>query len=101
MLSSIAAIKSATKGFANGGIVPHAANGWMVPGNDHSDRTMIAASSGELILNRAQQGVLASQLQDVANGGGYTPSHISGEQIYIALNRYTRRTGKGELVTWR
>ena len=87
--------------FANGGIVPHAANGWMVPGNDHSDRTMIAASSGELILNRAQQGVLASQLQDVANGGGYTPSHISGEQIYIALNRYTRRTGKGELVTWR
>jgi len=87
--------------FANGGIVPHAANGWMVPGNDHSDRTMIAASSGELILNRAQQGVLASQLQDVANGGGYTPSHISGEQIYIALNRYTRRTGKGEIVTWR
>ena len=87
--------------FANGGIVPHAANGWMVPGNDHSDRTLIAASSGELILNRAQQGVLASQLQDVANGGGYTPSHISGEQIYIALNRYTRRTGKGELVTWR
>lgn len=86
--------------FANGGIVPHAANGWMVPGNDHSDRTLIAASSGELILNRAQQGVLASQLQDVANGG-YTPSHISGEQIYIALNRYTRRTGKGELVTWR
>lgn len=87
--------------FANGGIVPHAANGWMVPGNDHSDRTLIAASSGELILNRAQQGVLASQLQDVANGGGYTPSHISGEQIYIALNRYTRRTGRGELVTWR
>ena len=87
--------------FANGGIVPHAANGWMVPGNDHSDRTLIAASSGELILNRAQQGVLASQLQDVANGSGYTPSHISGEQIYIALNRYTRRTGKGELVTWR
>lgn len=87
--------------FANGGIVPHAANGWMVPGNDHSDHTLIAASSGELILNRAQQGVLASQLQDVANGGGYTPSHISGEQIYIALNRYTRRTGKGELVTWR
>lgn len=87
--------------FANGGIVPHAANGWMVPGNDHSDRTLIAASSGELILNRAQQGVLASQLQDVANGGGYTPSHISGEQIYIALNRYTRRTGKGEIVTWR
>lgn len=87
--------------FANGGIVPHAANGWMVPGNDHSDRTLIAASSGELILNRAQQGVLASQLQDAANGGGYTPSHISGEQIYIALNRYTKRTGRGELVTWR
>lgn len=103
IITAIEAISAADfiKPFANGGIVPHAANGWMVPGNDHSDRTLIAASSGELILNRAQQGVLASQLQDVANGGGYTPSHISGEQIYIALNRYTRRTGKGEIVTWR
>lgn len=103
IITAIKAISAADfiKPFANGGIVPHAANGWMVPGNDHSDRTLIAASSGELILNRAQQGVLASQLQDVANGGGYTPSHISGEQIYIALNRYTKRTGRGELVTWR
>ena len=87
--------------FARGGIVPHAANGWMVPGNDHADRTLIAASSGELILNRAQQGNLASQLEGGAADGNYAPSHISGEQIYVVLNRYTRRTGKGELVTWR
>ena len=58
-------------------------------------------NSGELILNKAQQGNLASQLQDNERGGGYTPSHVSGEQIWIALNNFTRRTGRGELVTWK
>ncbi|MBQ4388003.1 MAG: hypothetical protein II822_10430 [Prevotella sp.] len=88
-------------GFSHGGIVPHAASGYMIPGNDYSDRTPVLAQSGELILNRAQQGNLASQLSGQGAGGGYTPSHVSGEQIWIALNAFTKRTGKGELVTWK
>lgn len=89
--------------FANGGVV-RAAGGFsgIVPGTTYSgDQIPAMLNAGEVVLNRAQAGNLAAQFQDSANGGGYTPSHISGEQIYIALNRYTRRTGKGELVTWR
>ena len=93
MISTISAIKSATAGsYAEGGIIP---------GNHYSgDQQWAQVNAGELILNRSQQNSIAAQLQDTERGG-YTPSHISGEQIYIALNRYTRRTGKGELVTWR
>ena len=90
--------------FAHGGVVPHAANGFagMVPGTHYSgDVTPIMANAGEVVLNRAQAGVIANQLEAGGQQGGYTPSHVSGEQIWIALNAYTRRTGKGELVTWR
>ena len=91
--------------FARGGVVPHAANGFAgtVPGNHFSgDVTPIMANAGEVVLNRAQAGVLAASFENQGGGGGgYTPSHVSGEQIWIALNAYTRRTGKGELVTWR
>jgi hypothetical protein len=89
-------------GFANGGVVPHAASGFMVPGTHYSgDVTPIMANAGGVVLNRAQAGVIANQLEAGGQQGGYTPSHVSGEQIWIALNAYTRRTGKGELVTWR
>ena len=85
--------------FARGGIVPHAAGGWVVPGNDHADRTLIAASSGELILNRAQQGNLASQLEGGAIDNLHLSATITGEQIRLALNNNSRRTGNGEYVT--
>ena len=92
MVSTISAIHSAT-GYANGGIVE---------GNTYSnDQIPAMLNAGEVVLTRAMAGNLASQLQDSGSGGGYAPSHISGEQIYVVLNRYTRRTGKGELVTWR
>lgn len=93
MLTTIASIKSATKGsFAEGG---------MVKGNSYSgDQIPIMANAGEIVLNRAQTSSIAGQLQ--GNGGGnMSPSWISGEQIYVAMNRYTRRTGRGEIVTWK
>ena len=86
--------------FAGGGVA-HAARGMRVPGNYMSgDQVPAMLNSGEVVLNRAQTGNIASQL---AEGGqaGYTPSHVSGEQIYIAMNRYLKRSGKGEIVTWR
>ena len=92
MISTISAIHSST-GYAEGGIV----KGNQYSGDNIPGGAMLNA--GELVLNRAQQGNLASQLQE--GGGGYSPSHISGEQIYIALNRYTQRSGKGEIVTWK
>lgn len=85
--------------FARGGIV-HAANGF-VPGNRYSaDDIPVAVSSGELILNRAQQGAVASQLQDNQRRASQVP-YVSGENIYAGLSNYLRRIGAGEIVTWR
>jgi tetratricopeptide (TPR) repeat protein len=87
--------------FANGGVV-HAAGGFVVPGNYNSgDLVPAALSSGEVVLNRAQQGVIANALQQEQRGGGNGMARVSGEQIWLALNAYTRRTGQGEIVTWK
>lgn len=86
--------------YAHGGLV-HAATGYVVPGNDHADRTLIAASSGELILNRAQQGVIASQLENGNGGGMRVVGEIQGEKIVLVANRFLKRSGQGELVTWK
>lgn len=88
MLSSIAAIKNATH-FAQGGIVG---------GNDYTDNTQIMVSSGELILNRAQQGNLASQLEGGGIGNLHLDTVISAEDIRLVLNNNGRRTGLGEYV---
>ena len=90
MISTISAIKSATAGsYAEGGIIP---------GHDYNDGLIANVSSGELILNRAQQGVLASQL------AGSAPiiqieGVISGEDIRLVQKNNNRRTGRGEYVT--
>ena len=103
IVSAIEAISAADfiKPFARGGVV-HAAGGYKVPGNHYSgDNIPALLDAGEVVLNRAQAASLASDLQSGGGAGGYRPSYISGEQIYIAINRYTKRTGKGELVTWK
>lgn len=88
--------------FARGGVV-RAAGGYVVPGNYNSgDMVHAALTSGEVVLNRAQVGNLASQLQESGGGGGggVQVARISGEQIYVALDRYLKRSGRGELLTW-
>lgn len=88
--------------FKNGGIVPHAAAGYRVPGNDYADMTPIMVSSGEVILNKAQQGNLLSQMQQARDSDhGEIVARLSGEDILLVANRHLRRTGKGELVTWK
>lgn len=62
--------------WANGGIV-HAAGGWAgtVPGDSYSgDLVPAMLNSGELVLNRSQQGVLADALTD----GGRTEVVVRG-----------------------
>ena len=91
MVTTIAQIRSSTSGYAQGGIVD---------GNSYSgDNIPIMANAGELVLTKAAQASLANHLE----GGGMSglgPSRISGEQIYITLNRYLKRSGQGELMTW-
>ena len=91
MISTISAIKSSTAGsFANGGIVP---------GNNHSDGLIANVSSGELILNAAQQNAVASRLQQNSSSNMRLEAVISGEQIRMVLNNASRRSGRGEYVT--
>ena len=94
MLSSIAAIKSATGGFEYGGIVP---------GNhytgDNLHTTDYGINSGELVLTRAMQGNLASQLTGNGLGGMQLEAVVSGEQLRFVLNNNSRRRSKGEYVT--
>ena len=97
--------------FAHGGLIGRAAGGMMIPGNSLSgDRLrlpvdgglgMIGVNSGELILNRAQQGNLASQLEGGGIGNLHLDTVISGEDIRLVLNNNGRRTGRGEYVTTR
>ena len=99
-IQSVVAIKSILP-FANGGIVPHAAGGYMVPGNYYSgDVTPIMANAGELILNKSQQNNIASQLTQ-AGGGGRLVAKLKGRDILISLERELSETGKGQLATWR
>lgn len=87
--------------FARGGIVPHAATGLVVPGNDHADRTPALVSSGELILNSAQQNALANELQ----GGGLRNlrlrTEVSGRNLIVVIENDLAARGKGQLVTFK
>lgn len=89
-------------GFSQGGIVPHAANGYFVPGNHYSgDVTPIMANAGELVLNKAQQGNIASQLEGAGLRNLRMSAEVKGEQIVLVANRYFKRTGQGEILTWK
>jgi hypothetical protein len=102
MISTISAIHSAT-GYAQGGIVD-GSNGGFVGGSAFSGDQVgnVRLNSGELVLSRSQQFALASQLEGDGNQGT-TPSrpYVSGEQIYLGLNNYLRRSGRGEIITSR
>ena len=96
MATAISTVHSLT-GYAQGGIVD---------GNSYSGDNMMfggdglyGLNSGELVLTKAMQGNLASQL----SGGAQNlqlDGVISGEKIHIVHNRYLKRTGQGELLTW-
>lgn len=78
-----------------GSIVGAFDTGGIVGGTSYKgDRLTTNVSSGEMILNRMQQRNLFNALQ----GGGApaiaTTVGVRGEDVYIALNNYMRRTNK-------
>ena len=92
MISTISAIHSTT-GYADGGIVK---------GNRMSgDQVPAMLNSGELVLNKFQQQVLAANLQAGGLQGLQLEASVHAEQIRLALNNNGKRTGRGELVTWK
>ena len=87
MISTITAIKSVTSAgkFAEGGIVP---------GNNYNDGLVANVSSGELILNRAQQDSIAAQL---SSGNPFAnlqlTTKVQGTDLLIILNNANRSMG--------
>lgn len=99
MLSSISAIKQATSGFANGGVIPgNSMSGDNLRGMT-PDGTIYGLNSQEIILNKAQQGNLASQLTDSAVQGFGGQPYVEGEKIFLGMDNSSRRMGRGEIVT--
>ena len=94
---------------AHGGLVGKAAGGMLIPGNNFSGdnlrlplmggRGMIGVNSGELILNRSQQDSIAQQLSVDTGRTATSQPYVSGEMVYLAVNNFLRRTGKGEILT--
>jgi hypothetical protein len=102
MIATISQIHAST-GYAQGGIVK---------GNSYSGDNvlgqvggyggeLVGLNAGEVVLTKAMQGNLASQLQ----GGGLNNMHLSasvkGEQLILSINNTGKRIGMGELVFWR
>lgn len=100
--STIKSIPMIGWALARGGVVK-AAMGYEVPGNHYSgDMVPALLNSGETVLNRAQSGILAAQLEGTGNGfkNGQIVGVIEGERLKLVLNNHFRRIGQGELVTW-
>ena len=85
-------------GLAGGGIA-HAANGFIGGNTFSGDQIPIMVNSGELILNKAQQGNLASQLSDGGLSQLQLEAIVTGEDLRFVINSNGRRTGRGEIVT--
>ena len=94
MISTIAAIKSATSGgYANGGVIPgNSFSGDNMRGMLPSGE-MVGLDAGELILNRAQQGAIAGQLNSHPMGNMRLSTEISGTNLRIVMNNDNRSKG--------
>jgi len=110
LISSIQSVKSIPIigwALANGGIAGglggrrliHAAGGTVVGNTYSGDQIPAMLNAGEVVLSKAQAGVIASDLQ----GGGMQNMNlqavVTGEQLRFILNTNSRRRGKGEYVT--
>jgi hypothetical protein len=99
-VQTTASVVDAIIPFARGGVVK-AASGTVVGNTYSNDQILTALNAGEVVLNKAQTAALAASFSNEGADAGSGPSFITGEQIYVVLNRYLSRIGEGELVTWK
>ena len=94
LISTVSSIHNIT-GYAQGGIVQ---------GNTFSGDQVgpVMLDAGEVVLNRSQVGNLAAQLEGSGNSSvGNSHPYVSGEMIYLGMNNYLKRSGRGEIITSR
>ena len=94
MIATISSIHSAT-GYAQGGIVQ---------GNSYSGDNLYGGpdamvNAGELVLTKAQQSTLASQLQGNGLQNMNLSGRIKGTDIILSIDRSLKLEGK-QLLTW-
>lgn len=106
-VQSVKAIPIIGWALANGGIAGglggrrliHAAGGTVVGNTYSGDQIPAMLNAGEVVLSKAQAGIIASDLQ----GGGMQNMNlqavVTGEQLRFILNANSRRRGKGEYIT--
>ena len=96
--------------FAGGGIIKAA--GGTIVGNSYSGDNLrgigpggqlYGLNAGEVVLNRAESGIIASALDGAGSGfkNGTIVGVLEGEKIKLVLNRHYQRIGEGEVMTWR
>ena len=85
-IAAVVAALATMKKFATGGIVG---------GNStHGDRNMVRVNSGEMILNKAQQGTLFSMLNGKGSVGGNVEFKIRGADLVGTINNYSKKISK-------
>lgn len=90
------AVMSALAAFA---AIPSFAEGGVVPGSNFRDGIAARLSSGEMVINPADQKKLFDSIHSGnLGGGGSSRSVITGEQIVMVVNNYGRRTGRGTIL---
>ena len=79
--------------------IPSFAEGGVVPGANFRDGIAARLSSGEMVINPADQKKLFDSIHSGnLGGGGSARSVITGEQIVTVVNNYGRRTGRGTIL---
>ena len=77
----------------NGGMV-HAASG-VVMGQNYIDRVPASLSSGEMVLNPAQQTKLFKMANEGGGGGAQSQPYVNAETIVLGIQNWAKRRGKG------
>jgi hypothetical protein len=85
-IAAVVAALATMKKFAHGGIVG---------GNStHGDRNLARVNSGEMILNKAQQGTLWGLLNGKGSVGGNVEFKIRGADLVGTINNYSKKISK-------
>lgn len=87
---------TAAKPLASGGIV-HAASG-TVMGKNYIDRVPATLSSGEMVMNEADQSSLWQAIKSGNFGGGSAQPYVKAEDIWLGMNNMFKRKGMGKVA---
>ena len=98
MMTMISGIHSAT-GYAQGGIIKGNSYSGDNIGGLVDGSQLVGLNAGEVVLSHAQTETLANTLENGQQGGTTSIPYVMGEQIFLGVNAFLKRSGRGELIT--